>query len=253
MKLNTIFAASLFATGVAFADSATVDAECILGVLPVAVAADQNDIILNIPWIEASQSSTGDGVAVVNLVKTANLSDGDMLFWYDGSAYQAWTIDKNAWVPTLVSKSAGIPAAVEATEETLQRGQAIILHRLDAEEAATIYIVGQYVAGSGSSTIAAGAPKAPVYTLIAPPSVDSPTVLSAKLTSAVDGDEVTFMKGGQIKSYSYKGTSWGTTSLDQTKTPPRPVFTPASADDMTLPAGAGLYYKRCGAKFTVNW
>lgn len=250
MKIKTIFAASLLATGVAFADTAAVDAECVIGVLPVALAAGQQEIILNIPWIEAGQSS--EGVAVTNLVKTAGLADDDTLLWYDGSDYQSWRIVDNAWVPTATVKAGSLPSATAATATELTRGQALILNR-EGTTATNIYVVGQYAAGSGSSTIAKGTPNAPVYTLIAPPSVDSTTDLSAKLTLAEAGDEVTFMKDGQIKSYSYNGTNWGTTSLDETKTPPRPVFTPVSAGAMTLPAGTGLYYKRCGNSFDVNW
>ena len=250
MKIKTIFAASLLATGVAFADTAAVDAECVIGVLPVALAAGQTEIILNIPWIEAGQSS--EGVAVTNLVKTAGLDTGDTLLWYNGIGYQSWQIDGNAWKPTPIIGNGSLPTTTAATATELNRGQALILNRLGTT-ATNIYVVGQYATGSVSSTIAAGAPKAPVYTLIAPPSVDSTTDLSAKLTSAVDGDEVTFMKGGQIKSYSYNGTQWGTKRLDENQTPPRPVFTPVSEDDMKLPAGTGLYYKRYGASFTVNW
>lgn len=253
MKIKTIFAASLLATGVAFADTAAVDTEYVIGVLPVALAKDQQEIILNIPWIEAGQSS--EGVAVTNLVKTAGLAENDSLLWYDtaNSKYQSWRIVNNAWKPTATVKSRSLPLAISATTNSLNRGQALILNRTGTV-ATNIYVVGQYATGSGSSTIAAGTPNAPVYTLIAPPSVDSTTDLSAKLTSeAVDGDEVTFMKDGQIKSYSYNGTNWGTKRLDEEQTPPRPVFTPVSAGDMTLPAGTGLYYKRCGDSFTVNW
>jgi hypothetical protein len=259
MKIKTVFAASLFATGVAFADSATVDAECILGVLPVAVAAGQNDIILNIPWIEASQSSTGEGVAVVNLVKTANLSEGDMLFWYDGSAYQAWTIDENdAWVPTPVSKSTGIPVAVAATTETLQRGQAIILHRLDAEDAATIYIVGQYKSTSATPpTIASGASGAPVYTLIAPPNTTDPKNLKTAFLNPVEGDSVTFMKAGSLKSYYYKkaydGENDGWCSVSFNKATMKEEYTAATDDQMTIPVGTGLYYMSRGTGTTVSW
>ena len=252
MKIKTIFAASLLATGVAFADTAAVDTEYVIGVLPVALAKDQQEIILNIPWIEAGQSS--EGVAVTNLVKTAGLAENDSLLWYDtaNSKYQSWRIVNNAWKPTATVKSRSLPLAISATTNSLNRGQALILNRTGTV-ATNIYVVGQYATGSGSSTIAAGTPNAPVYTLIAPPSVDSATVLSAKLTSAVAGDEGTFLKGDQIKSYSFNGKNWGTTSLDENQTPPRPVFTTASEGDMTLPAGTGLYYKRCGAEFTVNW
>lgn len=250
---KSIFGTALLVAGVAMAS--TVETEYTLGVLPVSMAAGQTDIILNVPWIEAGKSE--EGVAVVNLVKTANLAAGDMLLWYDGTQYQGWTIVNNAWTPTAIAKSTGVSATIAATKDSLLRGQAILLHRAGTA-ATTIYVVGQYKSGTPTSSIAAGSAKAPVYTLIAPPSVDDDINLKASLTGAgddvaVDGDAVSFMKDGSFVTYSYKKSQgkWGRTTVNPDTA--EILFTEATDAQMTLPVGTGLYYKRCGGEKIVTW
>ena len=256
MKIKTIFAASLLATGVAFADTAAVDAECVIGVLPVALAANQKEIILNIPWIEAGQPS--EGVAVTNLVKTAGLGNNDTLLWYNkDSGYQSWRIVNNAWVPTPIVGKGSLPTTTAATATVLNRGQALILNRTGTA-ATNIYVVGQYASTPATApTIAPGTPKAPVYTLIAPPNTTGSVNLKNAFSTPVDGDGVTFMKDGTLKSYyyviDYDGTSDGWCSVSFDKKQMKEVYTAASDEQMTLPVGTGLYYKSCGTAPTVSW
>ena len=251
MKKSVFFASALVA-GFAFAGTTEVTDEYVVGALPVAMAANQHDIVLNIPWIESGTSS--GGVAVTNLVKTANLAAGDLLLWYNNGSYEGWSAKSSGevlyWEPTTIAKSAGIAAATAATTPSLSRGQALVLHR--AGTAATnIYVVGQYAGNSSaSSTIASGTPAAPVYSLVAPPNVSGAVNLKEKLTGAVNGDSVTFMKNGSMVSYYYDGTQWGYDSMNEQG---RPAFNAATDEAMTLPVGTGFYYKRVGESFSVNW
>ena len=251
MKIKTIFAASLLATGVAFADTAAVDTEYVIGVLPVALGVGQTEIILNIPWIEAGQSS--EGVAVTNLVKTAGLAENDSLLWYDtaNSKYQSWRIVNNAWKPTATVKSRSLPLAISATTNSLNRGQALILNRTGTV-ATNIYVVGQYTKTTATApTIATGEPTHPVYTLIAPPNTTDPVNLKNAFTAPAEGDSVTFMKGGVITSYFYVNSGWKAVTYNNTTH--REVYTDVDDDDMILPVGTGLYYKSCGTAPTVSW
>lgn len=257
MKAKSIFAASLLVAGAAFADTTEVDTSYVVGVLPVEMSAGQQDIVLNIPWVEPG--SSGEGIAVTNLVKTANLQNNDSLVWYDGSGYQAWKIsgktNENAgyWVPAQIISADKVTTAVSATKTDLVRGQALVLHR-QGTDAINLYVMGQYTNSTVNTAIAGGTYKTPKYTLIAPPAVTNVN-LTAQLASVVpvEGDEVFFMKGGAFVSYSYNGGKWGTTTLDQTKSPPKPVFTEATDEQMTIPKGTGLYYKRKGATTSVTW
>lgn len=250
MKIKTIFAASLLATGVAFADTAAVDTEYVIGVLPVALEEGQQEIILNIPWIEAGQSS--EGVAVTNLVKTAGLGNNDTLLWYNkDSGYQSWRIVNNAWVPIATVKSDSLPSATAATATVLTRGQALILNRTGTV-ATNIYVVGQYTKTAATApTIAEGTSEAPVYTLIAPPNTTTSVNLKNALTAPAAGDSVTFMKGGVITSYFYVNDGWKAVTYNPTTH--REEYTNATDEQMTLPVGTGLYYKSCGTAPTVSW
>lgn len=258
MKVKSFFAASLLVAGAAFADSTTVETEYVLGVMPVSVGSGQQDVILSIPWVEAGSNS--EGVAVSNLVKTAGLTTGDTLLWYDGSKYQAWAIDSTTnWTPTVISEVSGLADSIAATTTDLNRGQALVLHRQGTSEG-KVYVVGQYLKGTTSSTIASGSYKAPKYSLIAPTSTSGVNLNTALAgVSKTEGDEVSFVNSsGQFKTYSYHITNdtgaWGTWSLDLTGSFPRAVFTPVvESSNMDLPAGTGFYYKRCGEQASVTW
>lgn len=252
MKKSVFFASALVA-GFAFAGTTEVTNEYVVGALPVALAADQHDIVLNIPWIESGTSS--GGVAVTNLVKTANLAEGDLLLWYNNRSYEGWSAKSGDggvlyWEPTTIANKTDAIAATAATTASLSRGQALVLHR--AGTAATnVYVVGQYAGNSSaSSTIASGTPAAPVYSLVAPPNVSAAVNLKDKLTDAVNGDSVTFMKNGSMVSYYYNDGKWGYDSMSEQG---RPAFNAATDEDMILPVGTGFYYKRVGASFSVDW
>ena len=187
MKAKSIFAVSLFMAGAAFADTTTVETEYVLGVLPVSISGNQ--VILSIPWIESGRDV--DGIAVSNLVKTAGLTDGDNLLWYNPAdeKFEAWEVDGNEW-KAVSSVSDLEKTKVETGSTALLRGQAVILRR-DSASSTTIYIVG----GEGSDvtkqnlTVSAGK-----QALFAPPEVTTVSDLKAYLGSHVSnsnvGDEV---------------------------------------------------------------
>ena len=177
MKAKSIFAASLLVAGAAFADTTTVDTEYVLGVLPVAVT---NETIVAIPWIEAGGASAG--IAVTNLIKTATLAVGDILYWYDPSAnkgngsYYTWKVSESAGVKyweNVLMATEGLTVAAGADNASLLRGQAAFLKRTDSCVTTNIYVVGQYtnaVANTITTTIAAKKDtNIPSYTLLAPP------------------------------------------------------------------------------------
>lgn len=255
---KSVFFASILVAGFAIADSTEVVSESVVGVLPVALSAGQTDIVLNIPWVESG--STSGGVAVQNLVKTANLTAGDILLWYDGSSYQGWTtVERNSvlcWEPTQIASADGVSAAIAATKTDLTRGEALVLHR-QGTGATKVYIVGQDAGStSGTSEIAGGTPDAPVYSLIAPPAVAAVNLKNyLKSTDdyeLVDGDSVTFVKDGAMYTYYFSvenDNKWGYDTMENGM----PKFTAATDDQMTLPAGTGFYYKRVAPSATIDW
>lgn len=174
MKAKSIFAASLLAAGAAFADTTEVDTSYVVGVLPVSVG---NEAIIAIPWIESGAGI--DGIAVTNLIKTANLAVGDTLYWYnpsvDGGTYYSWQVEQTEgvkyWSSVRVA-TGNLTVAAGADNASLKRGEAVFLKRATGE-ATNVYVVGQYtnaVANAITTTIAAKkAVNSPSYTLLAPP------------------------------------------------------------------------------------
>ena len=262
MKLKTVFAASLLVGSVAFADSTEVTAEYVLGVMPLTVG---QEAIISIPWVESGTTDDSQTIAVTNIIKTANLEVGDCLLWYTNNTYQAWTVQNgspNYWAPTDVAAMGRVDPSAGPDNKVLSRGGALILHR-GSSTSTNIYVVGQYSAENGSSTIAAGSVGAPVFNLLASPAVSGTYDLSEKLVSGDNyepalNDQVVFENtDGDVVTYTWStigstGTpGWGhsvwSDQIEDTE------FVAATADSMKISAGKGFWYKRCGAAATINW
>ena len=179
MKAKSIFAATLLVAGAAFADSTEVTTEYVLGVMPVSVT---NETIIAIPWIEPGGASTG--VAVTNLIKTATLEVGDLLYWYNpaandnAGAYYAWEVvkpgDVKYWKAVTDVQKGSVTIQLSADVSALERGQALFLKRANDCVTTNAYVVGQYT-NIVSTTTAIAARKdvgVPSYTLLAPPYTD---------------------------------------------------------------------------------
>ena len=248
MKIKTIFAASLLATGVAFADTASVDTDgYVLGVFPLSVG---KEAIINIPWVEAGSASGATTIAVENIVKTATLKEGDKLYYYDGTGYKAWQVvgaegAVKTWQPVEVYNEGGVCAAEGATALALARGRALILDRevsYSSANTVTIYIVGQY-----SNAAAASVPISSGYNLLAPIAVSGSTDLAAyNWSGATNGDQLIL---GVTNRYEYQGGYWGRYTYDSdTK---KWVFT--KYDTIDLPAGNGVFFYHTGDSFNFDW
>lgn len=242
MKSKFVFAALVLSAGVASATEVTT--EYTMGAMPLAVSA--GDTIINIPWVEAGSES--EGIAVSNIVKTANLTVNDYLLWWNGSAYNAWVLTAgtggtNYWCAASSVSDTGL-SVQSASATVLKRGQALILH---AQSAATIYIVGQYSENPTESiSISQG------YNLLAPPIYSGSRDLKSYGWAAAgsgDGDRIT-MPSGDAFVYDTENGGWGKwKQVDKVWT-----FTPAAAGVMTITAGKGFWYERNSSSgFTFNW
>lgn len=266
MKLKTVFAASLLVGSVAFADSTEVTAEHVLGVMPLTVG---EETIISIPWVESGTTGDSQTIAVTNIIKTANLAVGDCLLWYNNAGgYQAWTVQSgspNYWAPTQVAPMGRVYSSEGTENQVLSRGGALILHRFKSGETpiadTTIYIVGQYSAENGSSTIAAGTVDEPVFNLLASPAVSGEVDLSIKLSALTLtlGDQVVFENtNGDTVNYTWgtiesTGTAgWGHSVWnDQSEDI---EFVAATANSMKISAGKGFWFKSCwNAARTISW
>ena len=257
MKTKTVFAASLFLAGAAFATATTVDSSYVLGVMPLQVSG--KEVILNIPWIESGKQD--NAVAVSNLVKTAGLGVGDSLLWYDTSSkgYQGWHIvsdnGTNRWVASTTVNMGGESKTVSAGSVELRRGQALILSRSSAA-ATTIYIIGQDGTGVSlpSITISKGTTASPSYTLFAPPSVSGLTVNSINWNitepTSVANDYILLSDGSQLR---YRESTSGSGEYAWIKYSYGGNGALIKDTDPTIPAGTGAWYVSKGGAPTISF
>lgn len=247
MKVKSFFAASLLVAGAAFADSTEVTTEYVLGVFPLSVSAGEN--IINVPWVESG--TTGAGVAVTNLVKTANLTEGDSLLWYNTGSkdFYGWHVVSNKvsgtqyWEPTTSITSYGEKVFLSPSTTALSKGDAIILK---VANAGTVYIVGQYAAGTGTGiTVAAGTSGEPKYTLFAPPGVDGACDINTDLTftGTIDSKDMIWLADGTEVRRGKNNYTWLGFKDDVLN----PITNPS------IPKGQGAWYVSKGGSPTITF
>jgi len=185
-----------------------------------------------------------DPVSVHDLVKAANLPNDTMLYYFNGTSYNAWKKDSTgAWTTPDISSTIGTNAVTKGSDEIhVSVGAALWVSFTNGTDLAsqTIVVYGAPVE-SKTSTIAVGT------NLLANPTgaaVDR-TTLATKLANItpVKGDKITYLGGSSYDGYfTYTATGWKkvvgktiTEGLDE------------------LPANGGFWYISKGGAGTINW
>lgn len=244
MKGKLIFAASLLGAGVAFGGTTVLETdEYIVGVLPVSLRPGQKEALISIPWVEAGSASGVEGLAVINMVKTANLHNGDLLFWYntENETWYSWVVKDGEWAKTTMDFD-GTYEASQTTATDMLRGQAVLLRIKDGNDTPEkVYIVGQK-GDSESEPIAITKGR---YTVIAPPkATDTDLNSGATWTGVQAGDliAVDAGNGGKLKFFRRNGdnTAWVPNS---------------GSGNAVIAAGYGAFYIATsgGSDRTVTW
>ena len=168
MKIALLLSVPLVSASV-FA-AATTQSSNTFGLLRV--DSTQKQTIVCVPWVGSSANATDQKIPVTDIVKTANLTVGDELYWYDPSAgsYKSWHLVAGAsgaapvWEATPTISENGAESGTPAVGTALARGEAFILIRQNP--AVPFYLLGQVANSSGNveNTLVAGA-----YSLLAPP------------------------------------------------------------------------------------
>lgn len=255
MKLATLLSVSMLATGSAFA-AATATSENVFGVLRV--DSPYARTVVAVPWVAASVEA-GD-IKVTDIVKTANLSEGDELHYYDGASFKSsWRLNANKeWeAANLVSENGGSDQSPAAGEQGLPRGGAIILVRQNPN--GSFYLQGQVAATAApSQTIEASTTG--VFYLIAPPSVKNGTIDingtdDMEWSNPDTGDRIYVYQANGLNAecrYANKNDKlqwwWG-------KYPEGAgLLKPTWENPPALPVGTGFwYYKKGSSATTVTW
>lgn len=231
MNAKFVFPLALAAALPALADVTTAN---VIGVLRVDSSAAET--IVSVPWVATSAAATDTAIPVTDIVKTANLTEGDELRYYNSSSgkYQCWELDHGVWVAAAsVAESGNDEAAPSGA--TLVRGNAIILVRQnpvdDKGVAKPFYLQGQ-VAKSGSQVCTMTRSATGVaYSLLAPPT-DKSVSLNDGTWSGVDVGDYVLVKGKMLK---YNNGKWGTYSYEN--------FIEAFAESKdTIDLGQGAWY-----------
>ncbi|MBQ2632236.1 MAG: hypothetical protein IJG13_21365 [Kiritimatiellae bacterium] len=185
-------------------------------------------------------------ITVSNIVKTANLSNGDLLYVFSGGKYQSYTLTTAAggakyWDRTLdyVVGANGQLTTDEtpaANIATLASGSGIWLVRPNGWDGAnfTFYIYGK-PSGVTSVKVAAGA-----TALVGNP---TQTNKAPTISGATSGDQILVPANNKVgmQTYSYSGSVW-LTRINKAWQEGLP----------TINAGTGFWYVAKGA-VTINW
>lgn len=215
------------------------------------ITSDLNNTIIGVPWVEVG---TGADVKVAKLVKTDNLTPGDMLYYYQNGTWNAWTLGAQGWQPnttvTVDSKTVAAPQDAQG----IARGQALILERKDVTK--PFYLYGQFTSDAAAAqTITAGTASAPSYTLLASPKVEAFDFnAEGKIANPGADDEIIIpQNGGASTIFTLQNGEWGTrvatTKTRFGKTVTSYTWTKAAP----VAAGTGFWYVSKGGSPTINW
>ena len=171
---HSLLALAALAAFAAVADE--IETSNLIGCLPVSSASKRT--IVAVPWC-AMSAVDNEAIQVSNLVKTANLTAGDMLHYVNNSSgsYLSWRLSDTAvkfWESVnLATDDAEVTVSPAAHNQTVERGSSIILIRQNPTnelgQAKTFYLYGQVgtSAATVSTTIAQGVAETPAYSLFA--------------------------------------------------------------------------------------
>lgn len=213
------------------------------GILRVDSSAPET--IVSIPWLAAG----GSNIKVKDVVKTANLTVGDKLYYYDGENYKMWALTANGWEGANIVKNNNVIENSKGGNETLARGGAIILVRQNPTSgtpavANPFYLYGQYAAitAGDKTTLPNGA-----MSLIAPPMTENINITSMTWENVGPKDKILIPSGtpglvGEIIR-NKANDAWVTMQFNQPdSTHPLGSWSEVEVT-YAIPAGQGVWFK----------
>lgn len=222
------------------------------------VDSDKAQTIVSIPW---TACGTGGAIKVKDVVKTANLTKGDQLYYYCAITenpvaygYKMWSLTDSGWEGSKLVAN-GVTPTAGSDEDTLARGGALILVRQNPTEgdpavAKPFYLYGQVAWSTAENTLTTTI-AASAKTLLAPPTdknVDLNNTDYVTWTGVAAGD-VILLSNGTMLQWNSTDSKWGTLAYDAEKDDD--VFT---YTDAVLVAGQGAWYARQGETgASVTW
>ncbi|MGN0888960.1 MAG: glycine-rich domain-containing protein [Kiritimatiellia bacterium] len=241
------------------------------GILKIESAT--TNTLIAVPWTWYSkEEQKAENIPVRKLVKTTNLSEGDLLYaWVSDGTYAAWMLSDGDWTPcnTVKIDSLGMAVSVTADAEDapiaeqtrIPRGSGLwLVRRRPLDEQGRVipfWIYGQSVTTDVVTTIP-GLSASGDATIGTSVSLGSPYAASIRINDLVfeggvgandtilvpDGDTGT----SKYLVYTEKGWRWSTTKVVGGR-----VHT-AFDYDVTVPAGLAFWYvRRSSGELRIHW
>ena len=209
----------------------------IYGVLGVTDTATSNTVV-GVPWV----SATGGQISLSNLVSTATLESGDIVYLYeDNTTWYGYRLNGSVWEPMTTVGTNSVTSAGPADGKALVRGKGLIIQR--AHNADPIYLCGRDEAVTGATTpIPANA------TML----IANPALVTKNITTGVVGDQIrVILNGGAMDIYEKRSDGWYGTVTDMTFG--FPMTSKVKLDDgVPLAAGKGAWYVSKGES-SIAW
>ena len=249
MKLSVMICA-MVAGAALFADDVTSPT---FGLIRVTDTASSNTVI-GVPW-----KNIGDdgNVTLSNLVSTANLDAGDIVYLYEGETWLGYQLSASGvWEALTTVNGTDVVSPQAADAKRLARGTGLIIQR--AHNTNPIYLCGRLDTENASSTITAGtSPSDTVQTLFANGGTSDLDLNTASVVGGAGDRIIVPLNGGASIQYEYKNSKWGRyekqsvtkTFGSRTITLNQDVWT----EGCTIPVGTGAWYLSAGGSPTITW
>ena len=255
---RVLFSVAILAASVCAADEIT--SSNVLGILPITSSAKRT--IVAVPWCAMSATDNA-AIQVSNVVKTANLTVGDMLHYVNSSgSYLSWRLANGTdgvkfWESVTIANEGGeVTVSQSAHDQTVARGNCIVLIRQNPGNPGTFYLYGQVGTNATVQTaVVAGTTEAPAYTLVASPKPAAWGVNDATIDWGVVGEnDCLYVSGnnGWNTKLVWSNSKWCyreyTIGGDGAIT-----GSELTAYDLPIPAGQGVWYVSYGGSPTIKW
>ena len=253
MKVKTLACLCALVAIPAFGTEAVTSANT-FGVLKVTCSAQK--VIIATPWVECL---TAGNVKVTDLVMTDNLAEGDAIIVYAGNnQFKSWRLNgSKQWSSVAVTGAGGTVTGGAAADAAIARGKAFWFVKVSYSEPYDLYLYGQDTSATATSTVVAGTPTTPAYSLVA-----SPKTTAADLNSGVSfftpnapnaADEIRLPRTNLPDlAFTYQDGQWGTkTNKVEIGTTGR--YRTEWVAGCTIPAGTGFWYVSKGGSGTITW
>ena len=201
--------------------------------------------VIPAPYTSLAGSET---IPVSELVKVANLPTGTMLYYYNGSTFNAWIKgtgdDAYKWVGSDVKDKDGVSCSPGADTVVLGPGKALWLVLAKSSTTQNIYVYGKPVT-TYSSTVDAGK-----TALIANPKSANSTL---SISGMANGDVISIIGSEGLSTYTYSTTKsqWGS-MVKPAVGKGLPQWT--AFDSFSFPSGTGIWYTSKGSSpVTITW